>query len=93
MSIQLRTLSNRTVCDGIHLWLVHARTVQEPVAFFGGLVAGLLRLDLQEEPLRDWVQRTSKAAGVDEPTSSAGISDGEIQLDDDDDAATEIDIE
>lgn len=61
------------------------------MAFFGGLVAGLLRLDLQEEPLRDWVQRTSKAAGLDQPTSSASTSDGEIELDDDD--LTEIDIE
>lgn len=40
--------------------------VKEPVAFFGGLVAGLLRLDLQEEPLKDWVERTSKAAGLDQ---------------------------
>jgi hypothetical protein len=29
-------------------------TVQ-PVAFMGGLVAGFLRLDLNEDPLRSWL--------------------------------------
>jgi len=38
---------------------------QEPIAFFGGVFAGLLRLDLKEEPLREWVARTSEAAGLD----------------------------
>lgn len=38
--------------------------LKEPIAFFGGVFAGLLRLDLNEEPLRDWVARTSEAAGV-----------------------------
>lgn len=30
----------------------------------GGIFAGLLRLDLNEEPLREWVARTVEASGV-----------------------------
>lgn len=39
-------------------------TVQEPVAFFGGFVAGILRLDLNEDPLREWVAKTAEEAGI-----------------------------
>ncbi|KAL5703351.1 hypothetical protein ACHQM5_028452 [Ranunculus cassubicifolius] len=37
--------------------------LKEPVAFFGGLFAGLLRLDLNEDPLREWISRTVEASG------------------------------
>lgn len=40
--------------------------VKEPVAFMGGVFAGLLRLDLNEEPLKDWVNRTVQASGINE---------------------------
>ncbi|XP_057428023.1 UPF0426 protein At1g28150, chloroplastic [Lotus japonicus] len=40
--------------------------LKEPVAFLGGMFAGILRLDLNEEPLKEWVTRTVEAAGVDE---------------------------
>ncbi|KAL2325241.1 hypothetical protein Fmac_024299 [Flemingia macrophylla] len=40
--------------------------LKEPVAFFGGIFAGLLRLDLNEEPLKEWVTRTVEAAGISE---------------------------
>ncbi|XP_028799574.1 UPF0426 protein At1g28150, chloroplastic [Neltuma alba] len=40
--------------------------VKEPVAFLGGVFAGVLRLDLEEEPLKEWVTRTVEAAGVNE---------------------------
>lgn len=36
----------------------------QPVAFLGGLVAGALRIDLNEEPLREWVRETAAAAGA-----------------------------
>ncbi|KAJ7975490.1 UPF0426 protein, chloroplastic [Quillaja saponaria] len=39
---------------------------KEPVAFMGGIFAGILRLDLEEEPLKEWVTRTVEAAGVTE---------------------------
>jgi len=40
--------------------------LQEPVAFLGGMFAGILRLDLNEEPLKEWVTRTAEAAGISE---------------------------
>ncbi|XP_057787719.1 UPF0426 protein At1g28150, chloroplastic [Salvia miltiorrhiza] len=38
--------------------------LKEPVAFVGGIFAGLLRLDLNEDPLREWVARTVEASGI-----------------------------
>lgn len=40
--------------------------LQEPVAFAGGMFAGLLRLDLNEDPLKEWVTRTVEASGMTE---------------------------
>ncbi|KAJ9145668.1 hypothetical protein P3X46_028024 [Hevea brasiliensis] len=38
--------------------------LREPVAFLGGMFAGFLRLDLDEEPLKEWVTRTVEASGI-----------------------------
>ncbi|KAK7269017.1 hypothetical protein RIF29_21732 [Crotalaria pallida] len=38
--------------------------LKEPVAFLGGVFAGILRLDLNEEPLKEWITRTAEAAGI-----------------------------
>lgn len=38
--------------------------MQEPVAFAGGIFAGLLRLDLNEDPLKEWVAKTVEASGI-----------------------------
>ncbi|KAH9620257.1 hypothetical protein KSS87_005503 [Heliosperma pusillum] len=40
--------------------------IKEPVAFMGGIFAGLLRLDLNEEPLKQWINRTVEASGITE---------------------------
>jgi len=32
----------------------------------GGMFAGLLRLDLNEDPLKEWVARTVEASGITE---------------------------
>ncbi|KAK7278327.1 hypothetical protein RJT34_23355 [Clitoria ternatea] len=40
--------------------------LKEPVAFLGGVFAGILRLDLNEDPLKEWVTRTVEAAGISE---------------------------
>lgn len=55
--------------------------MQEPIAFFGGIFAGLFRLDLNEEPLKDWVARTAEAAGIDLTDSQATDSDDSIPED------------
>lgn len=36
------------------------------MAFLGGIFAGVLRLDLNEDPLKEWVTRTVEAAGISE---------------------------
>ena len=47
---------------------------QQPVAFFGGLVSGLLRLSLADDPVKSWLdQQTGTTA---HPTSSSGIHNG-----------------
>eukprot|EP01024_Parvocaulis_polyphysoides_P029063 TRINITY_DN26203_c1_g1_i1.p1 TRINITY_DN26203_c1_g1~~TRINITY_DN26203_c1_g1_i1.p1 ORF type:complete len:116 (-),score=9.88 TRINITY_DN26203_c1_g1_i1:391-738(-) len=38
--------------------------VKEPVAFFGGVFAGIFGLNLQEDPLRTWIESTAASAGV-----------------------------
>ncbi|KAH7550593.1 hypothetical protein ACOSQ2_024293 [Xanthoceras sorbifolium] len=40
--------------------------LKEPIAFAGGMFAGLLRLDLKEDPLKEWVTRTVDASGITE---------------------------
>ncbi|KAL7000582.1 hypothetical protein U1Q18_001732 [Sarracenia purpurea var. burkii] len=46
--------------------------LKEPVAFMGGMFAGILRLDLNEDPLKDWVARTAEASGITEEEIDAG---------------------
>ncbi|WOL09840.1 UPF0426 protein [Canna indica] len=68
----------------------HHRQDGEPVAFLGGVFAGLLRLDLKEDPLREWVSKTAEAAGI--------AGEGEIDAEGDkmggeDDGPQQIEIE
>jgi hypothetical protein len=44
--------------------------VSQPVAFFGGLFSGFLRLDVNEDPLRSWL----KNQGVSTQGSTASNS-------------------
>ncbi|KAE9589697.1 hypothetical protein Lal_00021601 [Lupinus albus] len=45
--------------------------LKEPVAFLGGVFAGVLRLDLNEEPLKEWITRTVEAAGISKEETDA----------------------
>lgn len=65
--------------------------IKEPVAFFGGVFAGLLKLDLEDEPLREWVENTSKASGVSTEEVEAAVPVENEEEEDDD--STEILIE
>lgn len=56
------------------------------MAFLGGIFAGILRLDLNEEPLKEWVTRTVEASGVSEEETNAEGSTTEA-------APQEIEIE
>ncbi|XP_024637122.1 UPF0426 protein At1g28150, chloroplastic isoform X1 [Medicago truncatula] len=60
--------------------------VKEPVAFLGGIFAGILRLDLNEEPLKEWVMRTVEASDISEEETNAEESTTEA-------APQEIEIE
>ncbi|XP_020248278.1 UPF0426 protein At1g28150, chloroplastic [Asparagus officinalis] len=55
--------------------------IKEPVAFMGGVFAGLLRLDLNEDPLREWITKTVEASGLSaeelERTQESGIGEEE----------------
>ncbi|KAL7138707.1 hypothetical protein ABFS83_09G000900 [Erythranthe nasuta] len=63
--------------------------LKEPVAFVGGIFAGLLRLDLNEEPLKEWVGRTVEASGISSPTATKkGVEEEE-----DDQTPLQIEIE
>ncbi|VAH34355.1 unnamed protein product [Triticum turgidum subsp. durum] len=50
--------------------------LEEPVAFMGGVFAGLLRLDLNEDPLKEWVTRTVEASGIAEENSTEESNEG-----------------
>lgn len=41
--------------------------LKEPLAFWGGVVAGILRVNLDEEPLKSWVEQTAEQAGGNPP--------------------------
>ncbi|KAL5982986.1 hypothetical protein ACLOJK_017066 [Asimina triloba] len=38
--------------------------LKEPVAFASGVCAGLLRLDLNDDPLKEWLTTTVEASGI-----------------------------
>lgn len=65
------------------------RALREPVAFFGGVFAGMLGLSVDDEPLREWVDRTSEAAGMTRAEeaaveeAAAGGGTGDVDGDDD----------
>jgi hypothetical protein len=40
------------------------QAIRDPVSFLGGVFAGALKLSLNEDPLRNWIERTSALAGV-----------------------------
>ena len=67
------------------------RALREPVAFFGGVFAGMLGLSVDDEPLREWVDKTSEAAGMTRAEeaaveeAAAGGGTGIIDGDDDGD--------
>lgn len=46
-----------------------------PVAFFGGLVSGLLRLNLSEDPVKSWLDQQS-GTYTSATTSSNGKNSG-----------------
>ncbi|MFM7887298.1 MAG: hypothetical protein ACKPCM_11540 [Pseudanabaena sp.] len=48
----------------------------QPVAFFGGLVSGFLKLDLQQDPLKGWLEKQGATPNKASSASNSGNSDG-----------------
>ncbi len=48
--------------------------VKNPIAFAGGFASGVLRLDLNEEPVKSWLGKQSGgASGLDKPKPPQSI--------------------
>lgn len=62
-TLHTQTKSYRT-CPHAFFNPIVKEALKEPVAFLGGVFAGLFRLDLTDDPLKEWVARTSEAAGL-----------------------------
>lgn len=48
----------------------------QPVAFVGGLVSGFLKLDLQQDPLKSWLETQGAAPTTVSSSSNNGKTDG-----------------
>lgn len=55
----------------------------------GGMFAGLLRLDLNEEPLKEWVTRTVEASGITEEE----VADADGMASNEEESPQQIEIE
>lgn len=58
--------------------------MQQPVAFTGGFVSGVLRLSLNEDPLKSWLEQqkgTSTSGTVITDTNTNGSSPRQIAID------------
>ncbi|EOA36327.1 hypothetical protein CARUB_v10010635mg [Capsella rubella] len=83
-----RALISNSRCFNLPQEPILSEALKEPIAFVGGMFAGLLRLDLNEEPLKDWVTQTVEASGIMEEGADA---DGMVS--DDEEAPQQIEIE
>ena len=52
---------------------IFKEVTQQPVAFFGGLVSGLLRLSLADDPVKGWLDQHTTTSY---PSSVGGIRNG-----------------
>ncbi len=48
--------------------------IQQPVAFLGGFVSGILKLNLSDDPVKSWLDQ--QGATVPETSSSSSASNG-----------------
>lgn len=50
--------------------------VGQPVAFLGGLVSGFLKLDLQQDPLKNWLEKQGATLNTPYSAHDSGKADG-----------------
>ena len=53
----------------------------QPVAFFGGLVSGFLKLDLGQDPLKGWLEKQGATPTSASTASSANDGPQSISID------------
>lgn len=49
---------------------------RQPVAFLGGFVSGVLRLNLDEDPVKSWLNSQDVTVADDDTTDSSGNGNG-----------------
>jgi hypothetical protein len=49
---------------------------RQPVAFVGGFVSGMLRLDLNEDPVKSWLNKQDVEPPADDLSSGTASSNG-----------------
>lgn len=55
---------------------------QQPVAFAGGFVSGILKLKVSEDPLKSWLEQQGIGAfSYSEPSSDSGSGPQSISID------------
>ncbi|WAS04972.1 hypothetical protein LQF76_13295 [Gloeomargaritales cyanobacterium VI4D9] len=55
--------------------------LQQPTAFLGGFVSGLLGLDLQEDPLKSWLERQTSTQSTPPPPAPPTSGPQRIAID------------
>ncbi|NCR39659.1 MAG: hypothetical protein GPJ21_07180 [Microcystis aeruginosa W13-11] len=55
--------------------------IQQPIAFFGGFVSGLLRLKLSDDPLKTWLEQQGLVSFNDDNNQDNGNSPQSISID------------
>ncbi|XP_042500922.1 UPF0426 protein At1g28150, chloroplastic-like [Macadamia integrifolia] len=67
------------------------KALKEPAAFMGGMLAGLLRIDLNEDPLKEWITRTVEASGITE--EEIYVKGSKLEEEEEEEAPQQIEIE
>ncbi|CAF1928502.1 BnaCnng29740D [Brassica napus] len=84
-----RTFTAKPCCFNLPQEPILSEALKEPIAFMGGMFAGLLRLDLNEEPLKEWVTRTVEASGITEEE----VADADGMASNEEESPQQIEIE
>lgn len=50
--------------------------IKQPVAFCGGLLSGVLRLDIGEDPLKTWLEKQGASVEESNKNNSQGTNEG-----------------
>ncbi|MCG5061794.1 MAG: hypothetical protein WAN66_16105 [Limnoraphis robusta] len=48
--------------------------IQQPIAFVGGFVSGILKLNLSDDPVKTWLEK--EGASVSDTSSTTSVSNG-----------------